>query len=59
MSDRDSNRAQREALRAARDATATETQRTQEDALARYLRLQSQRPPRRQKTTRPTTKESE
>jgi len=59
MSDRDNHRAQRDAMRAARDATVTETQRLQEDALARYLRLQSRRPPRRQKTAPPTTKESE
>ena len=59
MSDRDNSRAQRDAMRAARDATVTETQRLQEDALARYLRLQSRRPPRQQKTTPPTTKESE
>lgn len=59
MSDRDTNRAQRDALRAARDAAATETQRMHEGALARYLQLQSRRPPRRHKTASATTKESE
>jgi hypothetical protein len=48
MSDRDSSRAQQDALRGARAANAGDRSRAHEDALARYLRLNARRPARRQ-----------
>ena len=63
MSDRDSRRAQKEALRAARAGDAGGSSRLHEDALARYLRLNAERPARQrqrhEKSEPPTDKESE
>ena len=61
MSDRDGKRAQRDALRTARAGDAGGSSRAHEDALARYLRLNAQRPARQRqhKPEPPTDKESE
>jgi hypothetical protein len=62
MSDRENNRAQKDALRAARANNAGGSSRAHEDALARYLRLNADRPSRRRRAQPepPTTdKESE
>lgn len=61
MSDRDSSRAQQEALRGARAADVGDRSRAHEDALARYLRLNAHRSARQKQEPEPPTidKESE
>lgn len=61
MSDRDSRRAQKDALRAARAGDAGGSSPAHEDALARYLRLNAHRSARQEQEPKPPTidKESE